>query len=107
MKKNGLPKVDKQPMLRNTEPQAAPPASVEKITELELATMHSLKREIEAMKERQRAMSKELTILSADIYHKEDEFNAKMSEIALKYGLKHGQRELDFKTGSIIKRGNG
>lgn len=78
---------------------------VEKISDSEHAVIAGLKVEVEQLKKRQQALQKELTLVSADLYRKGDELEVKIREIAEKYGLKKGERELVIRTGEILRRG--
>ncbi len=75
---------------------------MESISESELNFLHSLRREIDSMKDRQAVLSRDLTLISADIIRKSEEMKARIREIEKKYELVKGQRELDFKTGAIM-----
>ena len=64
-----------------------------------------MRAEIDTLRHRQSALQKELTFVSADIYRKQDELEKKALEIAKKYNLLKGKRELDMATGRIVRFG--
>ncbi len=76
----------------------------ESISEDDRAILLAMGGEIRAMRHRQGLLQRELTILSADIYRKDDELLAKANALAEKYNLKKGEREVNVRTGAIMVR---
>ncbi len=75
--------------------------AVERISDQDHAVLKALKDEMASMRTRKKALERDLALLTADIYRKEDEFNAKGMEMSKKYGIST-TRALDMKTGTII-----
>ena len=74
----------------------------EKVSKEEHAMVLALKIELDQMKKRKGILQKDLALITADIYRKADELEAKCMELTPKYNLQPGERELHIRTGEII-----
>jgi len=75
---------------------------VERVSGEDHAAILSLKTEIGALRDRQRQLQREVTLVSADLIRRQDALEGKIIQLADKHGLKKGQRELDLSTGEIV-----
>lgn len=83
----------------------ATPILRERISREEHVTLMARKAELEELKRKQLSLQRELTLVSADLYRKGDEFEQRIKEVVEKYKIVPGKRELKIETGEIIERG--
>lgn len=89
----------------NGEPNhGRPPVMRERISKEDHVMLLARKAELEELNRKHKQLQRDLTLVSADLIRKGDEFNERMKELIERYKIVPGRRDLKLETGEIIER---